>query len=142
MKHRSTQRRQAPTGSPPGGPVFVSPEDQKRMSLDRRARSRRHWQTHRIPRTASSSSGYQTGNRTHAASEGRGEPGSSRSCRERLRRRAYRAWGGEHSSDLKPCRQQGQERLSHRLNQPREGSGAHPGSMVRRCLQHQKRHEP
>ena len=36
MKHRSKGRRQAPISRPTGGPVFVSPEDQKRMSLDTR----------------------------------------------------------------------------------------------------------
>ena len=36
MKHRSKGRRKAPVSKPPGGPVFVSPEDQKRMSLDTR----------------------------------------------------------------------------------------------------------
>ena len=34
MKHRSKGRSQAPISRPSGGPVFVSPEDQKRMSLD------------------------------------------------------------------------------------------------------------
>jgi hypothetical protein len=34
MKHRSKGRRKAPISRPSGGPVFVSPEDQKRMSLD------------------------------------------------------------------------------------------------------------
>ena len=34
MKHRSKGRRKAAISRPTGGPVFVSPEDQKRMSLD------------------------------------------------------------------------------------------------------------
>lgn len=87
--------------SEPSAPVKTP---MRRMA--RRTRSRRHWQTHRIPSTASRS-GYQAGNRTNAASDGRGAPGSSRSCRDRLPHRAYRAYGGGHSSDIKPCRQQG-----------------------------------
>jgi hypothetical protein len=34
MKHRSKGRRKAPVSRSSGGPVFVSPEDQKRMSHD------------------------------------------------------------------------------------------------------------
>jgi len=34
MKNRSRRRHKAPDTRPPGGPVFVSPEGQKRMSLD------------------------------------------------------------------------------------------------------------
>jgi hypothetical protein len=35
MKHRSKGPQKGPVSTPSGGPVFVSPEDQKRMSLDR-----------------------------------------------------------------------------------------------------------
>jgi hypothetical protein len=34
MKHRSKGAQKGPVSTPSGGPVFVSPEDQKRMSLD------------------------------------------------------------------------------------------------------------
>ena len=35
MKHRSKGRRKAAVSTPSGGPVFVSPEEQKRMMLDK-----------------------------------------------------------------------------------------------------------
>lgn len=34
MNHRSKGRRKTPASRPPSGPVFVSPADQKRLSLD------------------------------------------------------------------------------------------------------------
>ena len=34
MKQRSKGPQKGPISKPPGGPVFVSPEGQKRMSLD------------------------------------------------------------------------------------------------------------
>lgn len=35
MKQRSRQRRKTPYSKTPGGPGFVSPEDQKQLSLDK-----------------------------------------------------------------------------------------------------------
>jgi hypothetical protein len=55
MKRRSKRRRQAAISPPSGGPVFVSPEDQKRVSLDMRGNRYPLWipsPPQRLPRPA------------------------------------------------------------------------------------------